>query len=837
MEFPEEFAAISHRTITIYEDDRGNLWFGTYGNGAVRYDKRDGIFTHFGPDSGLAGNDVLCILQDGNRDIWMSTASGLSVYNQRSGKFRNFYEYDGTGGDQFHEKAGLESRSGKLYFGGNHGVTYFRPEDLSAGNRKVDVILEDFLIMNRSAGIGGRKDVLDEHISSTRRIILDHRQNAFSIDYVGIDYGSSHKLRYAYRLNGFDRDWNYVDHHRRASYSNLSPGRYVFEVMAQNSDGAWSDNPRSLEIVVRAAPWLSPVALLLYTVFALVVLYTGLRIYIRISMDRERLDLVERERKYEQEMNDMKIRFFANISHELRTPLSMVYGPVKKLRTGTASDSEKPYLLGLAEYNSEKLLRLADQLMDFSKLENDTLGLSVEAVDLGAFLKETAHIFGYYAREKGIRLDIDIPQGGSEVFVDPDKIDKITANLLSNAVKYTPDGGNVILNAAVNGTGAERQLRIEVLDDGRGMKDEDLDHLFTRYKRFADQYSARTTGKGIGLNYSKRLAEMHKGSLTARKREGGGMVFTLTVPAGRESYGPEEMAADKGALPLTGTNPEILSASGRVPVHTADSLSGPRPAILVVEDNEELLSFLASLLSPEYRVLVATDGGKGLEICRKLAVDLVLSDVLMPNMNGYQLCSAIKENAELCHIPVVLLTAKTLDGDHLEGYNSGADAYLNKPFNPEVLTALIGNIFSNIRRRQQKISGTGVSDPVAQPPAPGQEGGFISPLDAKFLEKLYERLDTDISNSALNINMLSRELGFSRTSFYRKIKSLTGHSPNDFLRIYRLQKAAALLRTRRYSVNEIVDMTGFGTHSHFSLCFKNQFGMTPKDYMRSPGES
>lgn len=825
----KDLESLCKRVIFLFEDHNQNLWIGTYGNGAIFYNKNSDNNTLFKPYDGLPSNDILGILADNKNNIWLSTSYGLSMFDTKNKTFSNYFYEDGIGGNQFHEKSIMKASDGKLYFGGNHGITYFDAEDAEDQPHPVKVILEDLKILNISEIPNDtEKGVLKKQLSQTNSITLNHKQNVFSIDYSAIHFNSNRKINYAYTLKGFDEEWNYVNDHRRATYSNLPPGEYTFQVMAQNPNGTWNNEPTLLDIEIKAAPWASKAAVIAYILFATLFIYLCIYIYIRLKLSSARIALIEKERKNEQVLASMKIRFFSNISHELRTPLSMIYAPIKKL---IENDTDKPtqqYLLQLVNFNIERLLRLIDQLLDFEKMESDTLTFSASEVNLAEVVKKLILSFSFHSQEKNIDVKFNLPSDPLNVHIDGDAFTKILNNLLSNAIKYTPDNGHVIIDISIIDQApsafklsekAPRYLQVKVIDDGIGMQKDELKLLFQRHKRLNENNKA-ISGKGIGLNYVKRLLEKQNGGIIAELGEKSGMIFNFIIPINDIPIKAEELT-------------DVIHASHEdevlIPSEEKIVTEGQK-TILIVEDNAELRSFLYVLLRNEYNVLTANNGAEGYEKAKEEEIDLILSDVLMPVMNGYELCYNIKNDSELCHIPFIILSAKGLPENLVEGYSQGADIYINKPFNPEVLNAIIKNTFANIERRKRSISQ--VQSPLEKEDKVIEEQDTIclNPLDEKFLQSLYQYIDNDLSNSELNVTILGKDLGFSRTGFYRKIKALTGHSPNDFLRIYRLNKAAELIVKEEFTISEICDMTGFGTHSYFSSSFKKHFGVSPKDY-------
>lgn len=821
------------RAIYLYEDNHHDIWIGTYGEGMAKYMAKNDWVEGFSLSEGLPSNDVLSIMEDDAGNMWVSTSFGLTRFEPGTRKFYNYFDYDGIQGNQFHEKCVLKTRDGELFFGGNHGLTFFYPSHIHLYSVMLPVILEDLKVFNESEQIGAKDGVLNKHISQTKEVVFNHRQNVFSIDYSGLDFGFSPKINYAYMMVNFDKDWNYVGNFRRATYSNLPPGEYIFEVKAQNRDGVWNNIPTKLLIRVKPSPWMTTGALCTYILFVLAVVYICIRIYVNMKINKVRLSMVEKERDREKEISLMKVRFFSNISHELRTPLTLIYGPVKLLMNSDISTSERQYLIAFLERNIKRILLLIDQLLDFKKLESDTLPLRVEKEDIVPLAAHIIDSFAYFAKAKNTELKLNCEYESLVVPIDVDKLNKILTNLISNAVKYTLNDGHVQISLSITEhpgkeygitVRSSRYLVVSVEDDGIGMSEEDLAHLFERYQRFEDKID----GHGVGLNYVKRLVEKHKGGIIAKSGKGKGTVFSFVLPVDEAVYA-DEMEQNKVDIIYQENNDKLLkeptaSTESEVNEASEDAMKNEK-TVLVVEDNAEVRMFISMLLK-EYMVLTANNGLEGYQVAQEVIPDLIVSDVLMPEMDGYQFCHKVKNDPELSHIPFIILTAKTTESDLIEGYSQGADVYLNKPFNPELFQTVIRQAFINQERRRAIVLRNN-----------GPEAGevdmktVLSPIDQRFMDKLYAYIDSNLSNCELNINMLGKELGFSRTSFYRKIKGLTGQTPNDFLRIYRLNKAAELILADEFSLNEIGDRVGFGTYSHFSTCFKKHFGVSPKDYM------
>ena len=536
--------------------------------------------------------------------------------------------------------------------------------------------------------------------------------------------------------------------------------------------------------------------------------------------------------KREEELTNMKINFFTNISHELRTPLSLIYGPVNML-PGVTDKNWMRELIGLINYNVQKLLDLVDQTLALSRIENDTLPLSVCRQDILPHVRRLMNSFTCYAREKEITVDLDLPAERLVVAVDIDKFGKILSNLVSNALKYTPKEGHmevrISLETELPATLAEavpaaQYLTVSVTDDGIGMSEEDVSRIFERYKRLTHNERS-TAGTGIGLHYVKQLLLVHKGSIAAEVRPEGGMRFTFAIPVDESLY---DLTAEP-ATPAEFING--LGSSAPIAPDFAPEPDGAEvralPKIVIVEDNLQLLYYCKMIFAHRFRVLTADNGADGLTLIHDEMPDVVITDVLMSQMDGYELCHRIKNDLALSHIPVVILTAKISDQDKITGYQEGADVYMTKPFSPELLQTVVDNLLTSRKRLRDMLLSQARRPQEAEP-----ENGEIhlSAADRTFMDKLCGIIDENISDNSLSTDTVCTAMCMSRASLFRKIKSLTGVSLNRFILIYRLNRAAEMVRSREYRFNEIADMLGFSTQSHFSYCFKQQFGMSPREY-------
>ena len=544
----------------------------------------------------------------------------------------------------------------------------------------------------------------------------------------------------------------------------------------------------------------------------------------RVVAARRAARKAEMEKEQELRTNQMNMSFFANIAHEFRTPLTMIAGPVGQLAKSDRVGDEERSLLSIAQRSIQRMFKLVNQLMDFNKLENDTLRLSVEQLDVVELMNNICDTFEFNAREKGLTLSRFGMEDQLMAWTDGDKLEKIVSNLLSNALKFTPRGGRIDVQLDV----VDDQVKVTIADTGKGIPEEHKENIFKRFYQLDNQTKAIVNyGTGIGLYYSRRLAELHHGTLTAGNRtDGEGAVFTLVYPMNKEAY------TDAERSPLEGdgvADYRIVDSPALVGSHLTPLTShlsnddDSRPTILVVDDDTEIINYMRMLFSHDYRLITCLDADTALEEMRAAEPNIVLSDVAMPGKDGYQLCQEIKQDIQLSHIPVILVTAKVTAENQVEGLNVGADAYVTKPFEPAVLSALIQSQLKNRDRVRKLLTNATTTEDESVDNA-------LSEQDKHFMEELYKLMEEELSNSELDVTRITKMLYISRTKLYYKIKGLTGETPSSFFRTYKLNRAAELLKGGKHTVAEIADMTGFSTQSHFSVVFKKQFGVTPTEY-------
>ena len=796
----------------MHEDSDGNVWIGTVSNGLLKYDPKTNKMTRIG---GLSCSDVASIEEGHQGNLWISTMKGLNRLDMKTGRITALYKADGLAGDEFMDRASCQLPNGSLVFGGTDGITMFNPADIDTLTniplRFCHLKIHNQLVRPASEG------PIEAMLDSCQEIRLKHSENSFSISYTALDFGEYERVHYYYKLDGFDSEWIDAGSNHSASYANLPTGSYTFRVRTTDTanDEAGSDE-KSIRVVVKATPALSWWAWMIYLILGgllAMYLYRNAR---KVVMARRAARQAQMEKEQEKRVNAMNMSFFANIAHEFRTPLTMIAGPVGQLAKSSSLHGEERSLLSIAQRSIQRMFKLVNQLMDFNKLENDTLRLSVEQTDVVKAMNDICDTFEFNMKEKGLTLNRFGMEDQLMAWTDSDKLEKIVSNLLSNALKFTPRGGYIDVSLDV----ADNQVKVTIADTGKGIPEEQKENIFKRYYQLDNQTKAIVNwGTGIGLYYARRLAELHHGSLTAGNREEGtGAVFTLIYPMNESAYTEAERR------PLEGDGvADFRVIDTPAPATIVTGADDNRPTILIVDDDTEIINYMRVLFSQDYRLITCLDADTALEEMRAEEPNIVLSDVAMPGKDGYELCQEIKQDIQLSHIPVILVTAKITAENQVEGLNVGADAYVTKPFEPAVLSALIQSQLKN-RERVRKL--------LTKATTTEEEGvdNALSEQDKHFMEELYKLMEEELSNSELDVTRITRLLLISRTKLYYKIKGLTGETPSNFFRTYKLNRAAELLKSGKYTVSEVSDKCGFSTQSHFSVVFKKQFGVTPTEY-------
>ncbi|MBO9151753.1 two-component regulator propeller domain-containing protein [Chitinophaga sp. GCM10012297] len=813
--------------LCIYEDDRRNIWIGTRGGGLKLLNRERNQFFTLDTTFGLSSNIVHGIIQDQLGDLWVSFNQSIArivlrkahaPFDKQDVQVVNYSVNNGLGSNEF-LAATCRTASGEVMFGGTNGIVSFNPGKLIINKTKPPVALTSFLIKNRPVAIGEKGSPLSESITYTEHITLRHDQAFFAIGFAALNYINPRTNQYAYILEGMkgNPQWNYVGSLQQASFTNLDAGEYVFKVKAANNDGLWNEQYTSLRITVLPPLWKTWYAYLFYLAVIAGVLYFFWNHSLKTARLRHELQMQQRSREKDQELAQRKLSFFTDISHEIKTPLTLILAPLEKLLSGDDAGEKVRHQLQLMQRNGERLLRLTDQLLDFRKFEAGHMKLQVARYDMVKFMREIILSFDAYARQRGIRLELDMLGQLMPLWFDHDKLEKIMFNLLSNAVKFTPPGGRIKVSVAVNGEG---MVEINVEDNGAGIAAQHLGKIFNPFHHY-NNTGQPISGTGIGLAFTKGLVTLHRGAITVKSEpaaegKAGYTCFTVVFPPEAAQYAPEEMLRENPEMPPV----EPLAASPAREESGADE-AGQLPVMLIVEDNAEMLGFIASHFRDRYTVHEASDGNEGWRIATEVLPDIIISDVAMPGLNGTDLCRKLKKDERTCHIPVILLTARSPVIFQMEGLETGADDYITKPFNIGLLQLRAGNLLQSRALLRERYS----KDITLQP-----ANIAITSADETFLNKVMQFIDANILEPTLNVEQLARELNMSPITLYRKIKALTNQSTIEFIRVYRLKRGAQYLERNEFTVTEVAYMVGFSDVDYFRKCFKAEFGCTPKEY-------
>ena len=816
-EVAPDMKSFMEQVIYIFEDSQGYIWIGSYGNGLLRYDPQTKKSTRYTMEHGLPSNDILSIAEDAeSHALWVSTSYGLSRLEGTT--FLNFFTRDTQYGNQYHERA-VYAENGCLYFMGNHGITSFYPQRIENRKCNIPLVIESLTTS---------KNVY-QSLPADAALQLSYRETSFNVTFVGFEFVQAGSLQYSYKLEGYDEDWSTPSTDRTARYKDLPPGQYKLKVRVADNTGCWSSHQAEMDITIRSAPWNTWWAILLYIAIAAWIGNLLLRFYVKLQLSQEKIKMSEKMLAHEQELNQSKITFFENISHELKTPLGLIYGPYCELAKQQHLSPRAMECLSLIGSNVERLKKLVEEILYFSHHDSEKLHLKLARRDIVDITQRILQHFSFLYATKQMKVDFIHDAHQLLMPLDLDKLGAILQNLLSNAFKYTPQGGKVNVRLSVQ-TAADIATRfgqqpkdspdyavIEVADNGMGISPEEEEKVFDRFYR--GQNTTHVGGSGIGLYYTRCLVEKHKGLIKAERNQDGGFTGVFCLPISEKAYSKEDFMETDDTKPL---EMPLQYRIEEKPDNTQDNVD--KPTLLVVEDEPGVQQFLSGLLGSNYNIIEVFDGEEGWKKTIELIPDIIIMDVMMPKMNGMELCEKIKDDDRTCHIPVVMLSAKSNVDEYIEGMDSGADMYVGKPFNPDYLKALLRGLLAN-RRRVRHI--------IARKKTDEEKDDVLAHLkdnDKKMLEKLDMILEKQMSNSDLSMEELASDLNFSISTFYRKIKGLTGLSPNEYVRLYRLRTAAKLIVKGDYSMSEVAFKTGFGTLSYFSSIFKKQYGMTPSEY-------
>ncbi|WP_448701268.1 two-component regulator propeller domain-containing protein [Mucilaginibacter sp. AW1-3] len=818
--------------LSVFRDSKKRLWVGTDGGGINYFDSKADRFYSISEDLGIANNTAHAILEDKAGRLWVSTNKGLSCitikefrvpFDKSMLRAANYGVADGLQSNQFTTGAAIKTPDGNLIFAGINGITMFNPDRIKINSVKPQVVFTDFSIFNKSVSFAGNDSPLQKPIDETSEITLKYSQAFFSIKFAALNYINPEKNQFAFKLEGFsDGDWHYVGNQRVATYTNLDPGTYYFKIRAANNDGIWSETPRVLKITV-LPPWYKTwYAFLGYMALTIFLLYLFNVYSKKTERLKNELEFESLNHAKDQELAQKQLSFFANISHEIKTPLTMIMAPLERMIEMNVGNNKVLNQLMLMQRNGERLIRLINQLLDKRKLESGHMHLQAAEGDMVTFAKEITLAFDGLAKAKNITLKFNAKQAGIPVWFDRDKLEKVLYNLLSNALKFTPDYGKV----AVYVSATENSALIVVEDNGRGIPADSINKIFSQFYHYEDHI--KVEGTGLGLAFSTELVELHHGTLSVESRpetsdQSGETRFTITLPLGKAHLKAPEIAGNyrdsEDILSYTQTEKSVKAQLELKKAKILKQEDRSAFSMLIVEDNEDVLNFISEGFGTDFEVYTAVNGIDGLAMAKEVSPDIIISDVMMPGLNGIELCSKLKSDIDTSHIPVILLTARTQLIFKMEGLETGADDYITKPFNFNMIEARVWNLIENRQKLRERYQKEIKLEP---------HNIAISNLDEAFLMKVLNYIEQHITDPDLSVEQLSQETAMSKSSFYKKIKSLTNQTGIEFIRTVRIKRAAQLLAQGQLTVNEVAYMVGFMDVDYFRKCFKEHFGYTPK---------
>lgn len=798
--------------VRIAREYSGSLWIGT-NDGLYRFDLSNRKLQQYTTERGLADNGIASIEQDKKGRLWISTDHGLCCHDPKTGLTQNYFIDNGLQSNEFSDGASWTTDSGNMLFGGVGGVTWFDPNDIQQAKWEASVQLTALTINGEPVTPeteSGRFHVTDTTVIASNHFELGYHDNSFAIQLSTLTYDNPEHITYLYSING-EPFVRLQPGANEITFSHLAPGTYHFRVKAERNN---IETPERKFTLVVHGPWYrTNLAYLIYLLLIALAVWQYLSLQRRKQQDRLQLQ----EHIHAEQMGEAKLRFFMNISHEIRTPMTLIITPLLSLMKQD-NDPQRRGVYETIKRNAERILNLINQMMDLRKIDKGMMQMRMQETDLVAFVQDIYTLFEHQANAKQISLSYEHDTDKLPVWIDRGNFDKVVVNILSNAFKFTPSGGKIDIRITHN----DNDATIAISDNGEKIPEDKIDKIFERFYQTTSSVNDRNVGTGIGLDLTRSLVELHYGAIKAHNLKQG-CAFEVTIPLGNAHLKPEEMVSENEqptAALIADTFDELEQ-----PVALPERRSNERLTVVVAEDDDEIRNYVASELSADYEVKTCINGREALAEVYRTMPDIVVSDIMMPEMDGNTLCSQLKTNQSTNHIPVILLTAKNRDEDRLEGLETGADAYIVKPFNMDILRRTIINLINSHRLLRLKYGQNSKLENSVE------EVKMKSP-DEKLMERVMNTVNKHMNNSDLSVDMIANEVGISRVHLHRKMKELTGQTPHDFIRNIRLKQAANLLANQNMNITEVVYACGFSNAASFSTMFKNVYGMSPREYMK-----
>ncbi len=821
----------AYHILSLYEGSNNSIWFGTRGAGLCQYNVKADTFTWYNELNGLKEENVCAITETTDGNIWLSGNTGLTKFDVKNKTFTNYSKNDGLLSNDFNMNAVYKDTKETLYFGNYQGIDFFNPSNIIKNKKPATLYLYSLKIFNEKIEPSSNHSPLKKVISETNNITLNNNQSVFTLEYGALNYTRPEKVQYAYYLEGYENDWNYVGKKRSATYTNLDPGDYTFKLKAANNDGVWNNKPLTLNITILPPWWKTNWAIGSYLGLFLLGLYL-LNYYTQNRLKEKAIIRNERiQRQQVDELNEKKIQFFTNISHEFRTPLTLMISPLEDIINDSSlilpeRIKEKHKVI---YKNTNRLYRLINELLDFRKLEINKVKIRAKELNLVDLTKDVVSYFKEEAHVKNINLNVDYDINNILIWADEQMLEKIIFNILSNAFKVTPENGNINIELLSKDTllllplakkTPIKVFEIKISDTGPGLDQEETQRIFERFYQVENLNKTYYGGTGIGLEVVLNFVELHKGKIEVESKKGQGTTFKIFLPAGKEHFSENEII-------LNDLKESIVNEEINYNTKTSETdleKSTITNTILIVEDNTELRNYLKEELKNDYKILTAKNGIEGLKLAQEFLPNVIMTDIIMPEMDGYLFCKHIKEDMRTSHIPLLMLTAKARIENRMEGIEIGADAYMVKPFDMRLLKLRLSQLITS----RQLIFNKYFSFITDAP-----NNVISTSPDKEFIEKVLNYINVNLGDPDLNVESLASELNLSRSQFYRKIKALTNQTANEFLRNIRLQKAKQIIEMGNNNISEVCYDVGFSSPSYFAKCFKNYFGILPTEVKSS----
>lgn len=809
----------------LYKDEFSQIWVCVFGGGLSKlsgYDEETHklSFKSYGWEDGLNNDVVMSIIEDDNGFLWLATEKGLSCFDRATSQVRNYDKYDGFPPVVMEENTALKTLDGELWLGCKEGILTFSPDKLETQRFDYNTFIVGCQISNRDIRSYTDHPIIDRSITYTDRITLNHNQSMFTLEFAALNYNNQNRVSYKYILEGYEKEWHYNGKNRIASYTNVPPGKYLFRVQTLDEANPGLESFRELTVVILPPWWASWWAYVIYMIIAVALLLVAIKL--SLFMIKVKNDVY-----IEQKLSELKIKFFTNISHELRTPLTLIQGPIQELREKEKLSQKGMQYVDLMEKNTKQMLQLVNQILDFRKIQNGKMRLHVSLFNLNEMVDSFEKEFRVMAEENEVSFTFQLAGEDIMVWADKEKVAIVIRNIISNAFKFTPAGGNIYVTMGVSDD--DRHCYVRVEDSGVGIPQSKLSEIFERFSQADSARGAYYQGTGIGLALSKEIISLHHGEIYAESPEGKGAVFTIELQLGKEHYKPSEVDFYMGGETVSVPEAESVSASaGKESEEEKEQpVDSSLPTVLIVEDNKDLCNMLKLQLEDKFNIYMANDGVEGLKKVHLYHPDMVVTDQMMPNMDGIEMLQRIRKDFQISHIPVIILTAKGNDEAKTKAISMGANAYIIKPFSKDYLVARIEQLLNERKLFRERVW----QQPEEHKEEQDTYEQFLVKKDVQFIEKIHQVIEENLDNSDFNIDTIASTIGLSRSAFFKKLKSLTGFAPVDLVKEIRLNKSIELIKNSDMSISEIAFAVGFKDSGYFSKCFRKKYDQTPREYM------